>query len=147
MSDMALFTIGFARKTAEEFFGLLTGAGVRRVIDVRLHNTSQMAGFTKRDDLRYFLRAIGGVDYLHVPELAPTAELLDDYRKKRIGWDAFEPAFVRLMSSRGVEHAVDRGLLERGCLLCSEPDAQHCHRRLIAEYLRDVYGGVRICHL
>ncbi len=147
MSDATLFTIGFARKSAEQFFGLLMGAGVRRVIDVRLHNTSQMAGFTKRDDLRYFLKAIGDIDYRHLPELAPTAELLDGYRKKRVEWDAFARAFFSVIAARGIENAVDRSLLDRACLLCSEPRAQQCHRRLVAEYLRDALGGVRICHL
>ncbi|MBD3242284.1 MAG: DUF488 family protein [Chitinivibrionales bacterium] len=147
MHDTTLYTIGFARKPAEAFFELLKDAGVRKVIDVRLHNTSQMAGFTKRDDLRYFLSTIGAMDYRHLPELAPTPELLDAYRKKAIAWETFEPAFVELISSRHIEATLDRETLDRGCLLCSEPDPQRCHRRLVAEYLRGALGEIRICHL
>jgi uncharacterized protein (DUF488 family) len=147
MGETRLFTIGFAGKSAEQFFGLLRGAGVRTVIDIRRNNRSQMAGFTKRGDLGYFLQAILGVQYVHRLDLAPTAELLEDYRGKRIDWDRFDREYRELIAARGVERAITREELHRACLLCSEPSAERCHRRLLAEYLRETLGGISVCHL
>jgi len=147
MSEKTLFTIGFTQKSAEQFFSALKNAGVKRVIDIRLNNVSQLAGFAKRDDLAYFLRAICQIDYIHRPDLAPTKELLDAYKKKEIGWEKFETQFMRLTRERAIEHALDAVLLDRACLLCSEPEPSCCHRRLVAEYLRDNAGDIRICHL
>ncbi|MBN1614373.1 MAG: DUF488 domain-containing protein [Deltaproteobacteria bacterium] len=147
MSDIKLFTIGFTKKTAEEFFGRLIRAGVKRVVDIRLNNVSQLAGFTKRDDLRYFLRAIGGIDYVHRLDLAPTREILDAYRKAKGGWAGYERDFLALLSLRKAEDRVNRELLHEACLLCSEETPLHCHRRLVAEYLRDRWGDVDIVHL
>jgi uncharacterized protein (DUF488 family) len=144
---MKLYTIGFTKKSAETFFSALIGTGARRVVDVRLNNVSQLAGFSKRDDLRYFLNAIGGLGYLHCPELAPTQELLDDYRKRGGGWPAYERGFLALMQQRHIEDTVARDLIADGCLLCSEETPQRCHRRLVAEYLRDRWGNVEIIHL
>lgn len=137
-----LYTIGFTKKSAEEFFTKLCQAGVKRLIDVRLNNVSQLAGFTKKDDLRYFLRAIGGIEYAHLPTLAPTKDLLDAYKKHKGAWDTYEKGFIELMTSRKVEEMVSQELLDGACLLCSEDEPQYCHRRLVAEYLRDKWNDV-----
>jgi uncharacterized protein (DUF488 family) len=142
-----IFTIGFTKKTAERFFTKLQTAGVRRVIDVRLNNVSQLAGFSKKDDLKYFLRAIAGIDYLHVPELAPTQDILDAYKKQKGDWLVYETAFVKLMESRRIEDAVSRETMDHGCLLCSEDEPQHCHRRLVAEYLQKQWPNVTVEHI
>ncbi len=144
---MKIFTIGFTRKSAETFFTLLKNAGVRRLIDVRLNNVSQLAGFAKKEDLRYFTKAICNIDYAHVPELAPTAEILDPYRKAKNGdWQLYERRFLDLMRSRHIENT-PRELLDGGCLLCSEEKPHRCHRRLVAEYLKEHWGDVEIEHL
>jgi uncharacterized protein (DUF488 family) len=142
-----LFTIGFTRKTAEEFFTKLQQAGVRRVVDIRLNNSSQLAGFAKRDDLKYFLKAIAGIDYVHLVDLAPTQDILDAYKKEKGDWDAYQERFLELMRSRRIEETTPKELLDGGCLLCSEDKPAQCHRRLVAEYLRDRWGCVRITHL
>jgi uncharacterized protein (DUF488 family) len=145
---MKLFTIGFTKKSAETFFTRLKNAGVRRVIDVRLNNVSQLAGFTKKDDLRYFTKTICNIDYVHLPELAPTAEILDPYKKAKNGdWELYERQFLDLMRSRHIESTIPREILDGGCLLCSEEKPHHCHRRLVAEYLRGHWSDVGIEHL
>src|SRR5580692_9677985 len=103
---MRIFTIGFTKKPAKEFFGTLQSAGVARLIDVRLNNTSQLAGFTKRDDLKFFVETICGIGYCHMPELAPTAEILDPYKKHKGDWDVYERAFIKLMAARKIETAI-----------------------------------------
>ncbi len=147
MAAVTLFTIGFTRKSAETFFGLLGGAGVRRVVDVRLNNASQLAGFAKRDDLRFFLKTISGMDYVHMPELAPTEEMLDRYRKKGLDWGTYEKRFVELISGRRIENLLSKERAHLACLLCSEPTPDRCHRRLIAEYLKGKWKDVEIVHL
>ena len=145
---MEIYTIGFTKKNAAEFFGVLRGAGIRRLIDVRLSNTSQLAGFAKRDDLQYFLRELCGAEYHHEPALTPTKELLDAYKKKLISWEEYESRFVDVLIERTTEKAVDRRLFEvPAVLLCSEPSPKRCHRRLAAEYLAAKWGGVEIVHL
>ena len=144
---MMLTTIGFTKKPARRFFGLLRDSRVKRVVDVRLNNGSQLSGFAKQDDLAWFLREICGVEYVHVPSLAPTQALLSDYRKKRIDWDTYEVRFLDLMNEREVEKTVSPEILDSGCLLCSEHQPHRCHRRLVAEYLNNHWGGVRIKHL
>ncbi len=144
---MKIFTIGFTKKSAETFFTRLKNAGVRRLIDVRLNNVSQLAGFTKKDDLRYFTKAICNIDYVHLPELAPTAEILDPYKKAKNGdWQTYERQFLELMRARRIE-TTPREILEGGCLLCSEEKPHHCHRRLVAEYLREHWRDVEIEHI
>jgi uncharacterized protein (DUF488 family) len=147
MNEIKLFTIGFTKKTAEAFFTRLTRAGIKRLIDIRLNNVSQLAGFAKRDDLRYFLRAIGGIDYYHRPDLAPTQEILDAFKKNNGSWQAYERDFLALLTGRGAEKAVTPELLHEGCLLCSEEKPAQCHRRLVAEYLRSKWGNIEIAHL
>lgn len=144
---MRVLTIGFTKKSAQRFFDLLRSAGAKRVVDVRLSNASQLAGFAKRDDLAWFLRQIGGMDYKHVPELAPTKALLSAYRKAEIDWSAYEERFLDLMRERRIEETLDPKLLEESCLLCSEDQPHHCHRRLVAEYLRDRWGDIDVVHL
>ncbi len=147
MSKQTLYTIGFTQKNAEQFFSILQQAGIRKIIDVRLNNVSQLAGFAKRDDLRYFLSALCGIEYCHRPDWAPTAELLKGYREKTVDWDTYERAFTALIRERSIEKTVDRAVLDKSCLLCSEPEATHCHRRLVAEYLNDTLGDIELCHL
>jgi uncharacterized protein (DUF488 family) len=144
---MKLFTIGFTKKSAESFFETLRKSGAKRVVDVRLNNVSQLAGFTKKQDLAYFLAQIDGIDYVHVPLLAPTQQLLDAYKKRRGSWTAYEQQFLELMKERRIEEKVSRDLAADGCLLCSEEKPQHCHRRLVAEYLQRHWGDVNIVHL
>lgn len=145
---MEVYTIGFTKRPAAEFFGALIRAGVRRLLDVRLHNVSQLAGFTKRDDLAYFLQALCGAEYRHEPLLAPTQELLDAYRKRRAGWDEYARGFLALLAERRVETALDRSLFAvPTVLLCSEPTAERCHRRLVLEYLQAKGGDLTIRHL
>lgn len=144
---MRLFTIGFTKKTAEEFFTLLQRARVNRVVDIRLNNTSQLAGFAKGRDLRYFLHAIGGLDYLHCPELAPTQEILDDFKKNKGSWSDYERSFTDLLAARRAGDAGAAFLADGDCLLCSEPTPEHCHRRLVADYLEKHLPDVEVIHL
>jgi uncharacterized protein (DUF488 family) len=143
---MRLFTIGFTKTTAEHFFSRLKASGAKKLIDVRLNNVSQLAGFAKRDDLRYFVKAICGMGYQHAPALAPTQDLLDGYKKRRGSWSDYEKEFLALMESREIEK-MPREQLDGGCLLCSKDKPHHCHRRLVPEYLRDKWGDVEIRHL
>jgi uncharacterized protein (DUF488 family) len=144
---MRVFSIGFTKKSAEEFFTTLSKSGAKRVVDVRLNNSSQLAGFSKHNDLEYFLKAICGMDYVQIGELAPTQELLDAYRAKHMDWAEYEERFSALMSERKVEESVGREVLEDAVLLCSEPKAEKCHRRLVAEYFRKAWGDVEVEHL
>lgn len=147
MEKMKLFTIGFTQKSAETFFSAVKNSGAERIVDVRLNNTSQLAGFAKQADLRFFLRQICGVDYRHEPLLAPTADILDAYKKKRMGWDEYERHFVALIRQRQIEKTVSKEILSGGCLLCSEAMPHQCHRRLVAEYLSEHWGEVLVSHL
>src|SRR6201996_7984549 len=116
---MKLFTIGFTKKSAEVFFTRLRDAGVKRIVDVRLNNVSQLAGFSKKDDLRYFARAICGIDYVHIPDLTPTAAILDPFRKeKHADWDLYQRQFLDLIRAREIERTLSRDLLDGACLLC-----------------------------
>ena len=145
---MEIFTIGFTKKNAEQFFGQLRQAGIRRLIDVRLNNTSTLAGFTRREDLPFFLRELCDIEYTHEPLLAPDDEILTAYRKGEMKWQEYEQRFLALMRARAVETRIARSLFgAKAVLLCSEPTATHCHRRLVAEYLRDHWRPVTIVHL
>ena len=144
---MKIFTIGFTKKSAESFFTMLQRAGVKRLVDVRLNNVSQLAGFTKRDDLRYFTKAICNIDYVHLPDLAPTQDILDAYKKQKGDWRLYEREFLDLMTMRRIEDKVSREVLDGSCLLCSEDKSHHCHRRLVAQYLREKWGNVEIVHI
>lgn len=142
-----IFTIGFTQKSAEQFFTLLQKAGVRRVLDIRLNNTSQLAGFTKQDDLRYFLKALAGIDYRHLPELAPTTEILEAFKKHGGPWSQYEKDFLALVQERKILEILQPQDIHMGCLLCSEPRPDRCHRRLVAEYLAAHWPNVSIVHL
>jgi len=145
---MEVYTIGFTQTTAAEFFGKLKQAGIRRLVDVRLNNVSQLAGFTKRDDLQYFLAEICGAEYVHEPRLAPTKEIVDAYKKEKGSWDDYQRRFLDLMADRKIETVVDASLFDvPTVLLCSEPTADRCHRRLVLEYLDGKWGNVRAIHL
>ncbi len=144
---MTIYTIGFTKKSAERFFRLLQNSGAKRLVDVRLNNVSQLAGFAKRDDLQFFLREICDIDYVHMPLLAPTQEMLDEYKKGGGDWHLYERRFLELMASRSIEDEISPDVLEGACLLCSEHKPHKCHRRLVAEYLRDCWGEVAIEHL
>ena len=124
---MRTFTIGFTKKPAQRFFELLRNAGVKRVLDVRLHNASQLAGFAKRDDLAWFLSEVCAMDYQHLPVLAPSKELLAAYRKADVDWPTYERRFLDLMHERRIEENVDPKMLDDGCLLCSEDQPHRCH--------------------
>lgn len=144
---MKLSTIGFTKKSAQRFFELVKRAGARRIIDVRLHNQSQLAGFAKRDDLAWLAWELCGVEYIHVPDLAPTKELLNAYRQGNIDWGTYESQFLELMRARRIEATVSKEIVHDGCLLCSEDQPHFCHRRLVAEYLDEKWGGIEINHL
>lgn len=144
---MRICTIGFTHKKAEDFFTRLKRSGVKRVVDVRLNNVSQLAGFSKRDDLQYFLKAILGIEYVQLPVLAPTQDILDEFKKNKGDWKVYEDKFLHLIQSRQIEKEIPKEILNEGCLLCSEDKPHFCHRRLVAEYLQDKWGGVEIQHL
>ena len=144
---MKLFTIGFTKKCAEEFFTRLQKAGVRRVVDVRLNNTSQIAGFAKARDLKYFLRAIAGIDYVHIPDFAPTQDIIDDFKKRKGSWTEYENKFTELMINRRIAETAVTVLRDKDCLLCSEHTPEHCHRRLLAEYLKKNLTNIEVDHL
>jgi uncharacterized protein (DUF488 family) len=146
---MEIFTIGFAQTPAAEFFGKLKRAGIGRLLDVRLNNTSQLAAYAKRDDLRYFVRAICNAEYEHEPLLAPTQEMLDAYKKLKGRWSDYEEQFLALMAQRRIEENLSRERFESlpTVLLCSERTAEHCHRRLVLEYLAASWPEVVAVHL
>jgi len=147
MKSMKLFTIGFTKSSAENFFARLQNAGVKRVIDVRLRNDSQLAGFAKKEDLAYFLKAVAGIDYLHELTFAPTDEIMDGMKSGKLGIAEYEKSYRKLLLERKAEKTLPRETLDDACLLCSEDKPEKCHRRLLAEYLRDKLGDVEIIHL
>ena len=144
---MNVFSIGFTEKPAKRFFELVRSSGAKRVVDVRLNNTGQLAGFSKRDDLIFFLREICQVDYVHVPELAPTADILRAYKKHGGAWPVYEAEFLNLMERRRIDESIARDVIDQGCLLCSEHKPHHCHRRLVVEYLNKKWGALTAVHL
>ena len=136
---MILYTIGFTQKSAEHFFEALISNGVQLLVDVRLNTRSQLAGFAKSEDLEYFLRRLGDIDYIYCPNLAPTKELLSGYRKKEVSWDEYERVYRKLMEARGScqQFVPHFSSYEKICLLCSEAKPEHCHRRLAAEMIAE----------
>jgi uncharacterized protein (DUF488 family) len=147
LTKATVSTIGFTKTTAENFFERLLKSGVKKVVDVRLHNTSQLAGFAKANDLAYLLRKFG-IQYEHQPLLAPTDDILKAYKKERGDWGAYEHRFLSLMSNRHIESKLSPDMLDGACLLCSEATPHHCHRRLICEYLNDKWhGALEVRHL
>lgn len=145
---MEVYTIGFTKRKAAEFFGALRRTHIKRLLDVRLNNSSQLAGFTKKEDLPFFLKELCEAEYIHEPLLAPTQDLLDTYKKRKGSWQEYEQQFLALMGERRIEERIDRTLFEvPTVLLCSEATAEQCHRRLVVEYLRDKWDDMTILHL
>jgi uncharacterized protein (DUF488 family) len=145
---MEIYSIGFTQKSARDFFETLKSHGIERLLDVRLNNTSQLAGFAKQADLAYFLRAICGAEYEHEPFLAPTQDILDAFKKKKGDWGVYTEAYLGLIRSRKVESALSRDSFQKKTvLLCSEATPENCHRRLALEYLKDHWGDIIIHHL
>lgn len=145
---MTVATIGFTQTSAEHFFDRLIKAGVKRVIDVRLNNTSQLSGFAKSNDLAFFLRKIGNIGYSHQPLLAPTDDMLKHYKKEKGDWGLYERRFLALMAERAIESRFAPDDLDDACLLCSEATPHQCHRRLVCDYLNARWGSsLRVKHL
>ncbi|MBS1989910.1 MAG: DUF488 domain-containing protein [Cyanobacteria bacterium SZAS LIN-3] len=145
---MEVFTIGFTKKSAEQFFELLKSVSIEQLVDIRLNNVSQLAGFSKRDDLAYFLQTICNAEYIHEPMLAPTQDLLDQYKKSKGSFADFEKQFLALMKAREIENKISPKLFEkRSVLLCSEETAAGCHRKLVVDYLNSKWGNVQAKHL
>ncbi len=148
MEVRKVYTIGFTKRSAEEFFEVIKKAGIKQLLDIRLNNSSQLAGFTKKEDLRYLLKAICGVNYRHELLLAPTQEILDTYKKSHGSWSNYEKDFHTLMSIRQVEIEIPRSIFDTPTvLLCSERTADRCHRRLVLEYLQSKWGDIEIFHI
>jgi uncharacterized protein (DUF488 family) len=148
MPKIDVKTIGFTQSTAESFFERLFRSGVKKVVDVRLHNTSQLAGFAKSDDLAYFLKRMGNIQYVHQPLLAPTDTMLKAFKKDKGDWGVYERRFLELMSDRKIESRLKPEMFDQVCLLCSEATPHHCHRRLVCDYLNDRWGGtLEVTHL
>lgn len=147
---MKLYTIGFTKKDARTFFELLRSHGVKKVLDIRLNNVSQLAGFAKGHDLQYFLDSILGVGYAHDTRFAPTKDLLDRYKQNKVNWSAYETEFNNLLGKRNCIDVIRgeyAGDLDGLCLLCSEEKASNCHRRLVAEYIQREIEGVDLIHI
>ncbi len=145
---MEIFTIGFTQSSAERFFGRLKQAGVQRLLDIRLNNRSQLAGFAKQEDLAYFLRELCGIEYQHAPLLAPTQDILDAYKKNGGRWDDYEVQFMKLLRERHIETQLSRDQFSvPTAMLCSEATAEHCHRRLVIEYLQEHWEDIQAVDL
>ena len=145
---MKVYTVGISKKSAEEFFAVLKKADVEKLIDIRLNNKSQLLGFSKGQDLKYFCEKCHGIKYEHVPLLAPTNELLKKYQKDK-DWSFYVVEFLRILESRPTIDIFPKicGDVKNICLLCSEPTAENCHRRLVAEYLANRLNNIEIVHL
>lgn len=144
-----LYTIGFTKKSAERFFTLLKNAGVRKIVDIRLNNSSQLAGFAKGSDLQFFVKNILGASYVHIPDFAPTKELLKSYQDKETTWAEYVHAFSEILKKRHVKERYKVENFDNCCFLCTEDTPEQCHRRLVAEYLRDANPDkeIKILHL
>jgi len=142
-----LYTIGFTKKNAEKFFGLLKSNEVNKIVDTRINNTSQLSGFAKGNDLKFFAKELNNINYQHNLDFAPTKELLSKYRKGEMTWGKYEQEYLDLLDFRKVSKKIDIKNLHKNCLLCSEHTAEKCHRRLLAEYFQEVNNDVEIIHL
>jgi uncharacterized protein (DUF488 family) len=145
---MIIYTIGFTKKTAKQFFSMISANAIKILLDIRLNNVSQLAGFSKGNDLKYFLSEICGCDYSHCLEFAPTREIMENYKSKKISWNEYEKQYTTLIKNRGsVKGFFEKYKYENVCLLCSEPTAENCHRRLLAEMISEEHPQVMIKHL
>lgn len=142
-----IFTIGFTNKSASQFFDLLKSNFVSTIIDTRINNTSQLSGFAKGNDLKFFAKEIGNIGYIHKVDFAPTKELLSLYRSEKISWSRYEAEYLNLLDMRNVAQKVRVEDLHQTCLLCSEHTPEKCHRRLLAEYFKQVRNDIEIVHL
>ena len=142
-----LYTIGFTKKNAEKFFGLLKSNNVTKIVDTRINNTSQLSGFAKATDLKFFAKELHNMNYQHEIDFAPTKELLSKYRKGDLTWKKYEQEYLDLLDVRKISKKVDIQNLHQNCLLCSEHTPEKCHRRLLAEYLQEVNNDLEIIHL
>jgi uncharacterized protein (DUF488 family) len=142
-----LFTIGFTNKSAEKFFNLLRSSGVKRIVDTRINNVSQLAGFAKGADLKFFANEVGQMEYEHKVDFAPTKDMLSKYRDKKMSWEEYEVEYLNLLDIRKISQKVDIDRMHENCLLCSEHGPEKCHRRLLAEYLKKVRNDIEIIHL
>jgi uncharacterized protein (DUF488 family) len=142
-----LYTIGFTGKSAEKFFTLLQNNAVERIVDTRANNASQLSGFAKADDLAFFAKTVGQMDYKHQLDFAPTKDLLANYRNKKISWSEYETEYLNLLDIRKITNKVNVAELHQNCLLCSEHTPEQCHRRLLAEYFQHRYNDIMIIHL
>lgn len=147
MDSIRLYTVGFTKKSAEQFFELLLSNQVRRLVDTRVNNASQLAGFAKGKDLRYFCKVIGNIEYQHRLDMAPTQELLREYRMGHMNWSDYTDRYIRILEERELGSTISRQDLHKACLLCSEHLPDQCHRSLLANYLRDGYPEITISHL
>lgn len=142
-----LYTIGFTQKSAEQFFNLMRENAVKTIVDTRINNVSQLAGFAKGADLSFFAKEIGNMNYEHNIDFAPTKDLLNDYRNKKITWKEYELEYLNLLDTRKILKKVNIEQLHQHCLLCSEHTPEKCHRRLLAEYFKSVRNDIEIVHL
>src|SRR5258708_12119051 len=142
-----LYTIGFTGKPAETFFSLLKHSGVKRLVDTRINNVSQLSGFAKGTDLKFFAKEIANISYEHNIDLAPTKELLENYRKKKIDWSQYEIEYLNLLDMRKISQKIDVEKLHENCLLCTEHTPEKYHRRLLAEYLKNINNEIDVIHL
>lgn len=144
---MNIYTIGFTKKSAKDFFKKLIENKVKTVIDIRLNNTSQLAGYAKKDDLIYFLKEICNINYIHKPEFAPSEEILKNYKNKKIDWQEYEKQYIQLLKDRKILEKIDINEFVNVCLLCSESKPEKCHRRLFADFLSKNFSNVVVIHL
>lgn len=146
---ITLYTIGFTKKSAEKFFSLLKKADVKKIVDIRINNASQLAGFAKGSDLQFFVKAILGAEYIHITDLSPTKELLKSYQDKEIDWAGYVRIFSSLLKERHIKDKYKVEDFDNCCFLCTEDTPEQCHRRLVVEYFRDNNPDkdVRIVHL
>ena len=142
-----LFTIGFTKKTARQFFELLKKNNVKKIIDIRINNSSQLAGFAKGTDLEYFANEICGIKYKHITDFAPTKELLTDYQNKKIDWIGYKKTYRNLIEKRNVTTKYNMEEFDNACFLCSEPTAEQCHRKLLVEYFKEKNPQLQIIHI
>lgn len=145
---ITIYTIGFTKKSAEQFFELLKTNGVKQLVDVRISNSSQLAGFAKGKDLEYFVKQICGIPYKHIPDFAPTKELLDRWHKQEVTWNEYETIYRAMLKERDIIRKYGIKQWDGSCMLCSEDTPDQCHRRLLAEYMqKSSVEEVKIIHL
>jgi len=146
-----LYTIGFTQKTAKKFFSLLKDNEIDAVVDIRLNNTSQLAGFSKYPDIGYFLNDLLNIKYIHDPEFSPTANILKGFKEKKISWNEYTKRFNELMAQRNIEQYIQEKYndckITKYCLLCSENEPEQCHRSLVSDYFCEIYKQLEVINL